>query len=124
LFPGYLFCRFEPQQRLKLLTTPGVLQIVSFGDGPAPVDQSEIEALRGVLSAGGDLRPWPGLAVGDRVKVEYGPFAGIEGTLVKNIGSDQLVLSVELLQRSASVEIDRAWVRPLDRARSLGLAVA
>jgi transcription termination/antitermination protein NusG len=123
LFPGYLFCRFDSRRRLDLLTTPSVLQIVSFGDGPAPVDSSEIEALRFVVKAGGDVHPWPGLAVGDRVIVEYGAFAGVEGKLVKTKGSDHLILSLSLLQRSASVEIDRTWVRPVDEARSLRLAV-
>ena len=34
LFPGYLFCRFDPHDRLPILKTPGVIQIVGFKDGP------------------------------------------------------------------------------------------
>src|SRR5438445_8862203 len=49
LFPGYIFCRFEPRQRLPILTTPGVVSIIAFGKEPAPVADAEIEAIRAVL---------------------------------------------------------------------------
>src|SRR5438309_1885473 len=39
LFPGYLFCRFDLNDRLPILTTPGVLQIVGIGKTPIPVDE-------------------------------------------------------------------------------------
>lgn len=119
VFPGYLFCQFDPRNRLNLLITPGILNIVSFGGGPAPIEASEIEALRCVLDCGADLRPWPGLVAGDRVRVEHGAFAGAEGTLVRTRGSDYLVLSITILQRSACVKVDRTWVRPLDEARMI-----
>ena len=38
---------------------------------------------------------------------------GVEGLLLKTQGTDRLILSIEMLQRSISVEIERAWVRPL-----------
>src|SRR6266571_710220 len=41
LFPGYLFCRFDPEHRLRVLTTPGVYDVVRLGDSPSPVDESE-----------------------------------------------------------------------------------
>src|SRR6185369_14187890 len=31
LFPGYAFSRFDPAARLPILTTPGVLQVMSAG---------------------------------------------------------------------------------------------
>src|SRR5690349_10579423 len=49
LFPGYLFCRFDLQQRLPILTTPGVIGIVSAGRTPIPVDDSEITAIQSVV---------------------------------------------------------------------------
>jgi transcription antitermination factor NusG len=38
LFPGYLFCRFDVNRRLPILTIPGVVHIVGFGNVPVPVD--------------------------------------------------------------------------------------
>jgi len=34
LFPGYLFCRFNPNDRLPILKTPGVTQIVGYNHVP------------------------------------------------------------------------------------------
>src|SRR5262245_13741136 len=37
LFPGYLFCRLNPQHRLPLLTIPGVMHMVGIGKTPVPI---------------------------------------------------------------------------------------
>src|ERR1700719_4404386 len=46
LFPGYLFCRFDFQNRRPVITTPGVLQIVGFGHKATPLSDEEIQALQ------------------------------------------------------------------------------
>ena len=114
LFPGYLFCRFDPERRLPVLTTPGVHDVVRLGNSPTPVDESEIEALRKFIGSGFTAKPWPYLCAGDRVRVEFGSLKGLEGLLVKEKGAERLILSVSLLQRSVSVEIDRTWIRPVN----------
>ena len=45
LFPGYIFCRFDLQHRLPILTTPGVVSVVGIGRRPVPIDDAEIAAL-------------------------------------------------------------------------------
>ena len=49
LFPGYSFCQFDVNDRLPILTTPGVIGIVGAGKIPVPVDLEEIEAIRAIL---------------------------------------------------------------------------
>src|SRR5271168_171939 len=110
LFPGYLFCRFDPHDRLPILKTPGVIQIVGFSNGPAVVDESEIRSIQSVVAAGVPHQPWPFLGSGDRVRIESGPLLGLEGILTEVRRSHRLVLSVTLLQRSLAVEIDSALV--------------
>ena len=110
LFPGYLFCRFDPLNRLPILTTPGVIQIVGFGKTPIPVDESEILALQAAVRTSTAREPWPFLQVGDKVRVECGPLSGVEGILLNIKGGRRLVLSVTLLQRSVALEIDASWV--------------
>lgn len=110
LFPGYLFCRFDIANRLPILVTPGIIQIVGFGKTPIPVDDGEIAAIRTVVGADVDKEPWPFLQVGQTVRVEYGALRGVEGILLNVKGGHRLVLSVTLLQRSVAVEVDSAWV--------------
>src|SRR5439155_23717757 len=43
LFPGYLFCRFDPQASLLVLSTPSVNRVVGAGRRPLPVDTTEME---------------------------------------------------------------------------------
>jgi transcription antitermination factor NusG len=110
LFPGYLFCRFNPQDRLPILKTPGVIQVVGFNNGPAAVDEAEIRSIQTLVTAGVPHQPWPFLAAGDRVRIESGPLLGLEGILIDVKRSHRLVLSVTLLQRSVAVEIDSALI--------------
>ena len=117
LFPGYLFCRFNPQDRLPILKTPGVIQIVGFNNGPAAVDEAEIHSIQTLVAAGVPHQPWPFLAAGDRVRIESGPLLGLEGILIDVKRSHRLVLSVTLLQRSVAVEIDSALVAAVSPAR-------
>jgi transcription antitermination factor NusG len=110
LFPGYLFCRFNPQDRLPILKTPGVIQIVGFNHIPSPVDESEIRAIQTLMATGVPNQPWPYLEIGDKVRIESGSLRGVEGILVDFKGSHRLILSITLLQRSVAVEIDAACV--------------
>ena len=113
LFSGYLFARLDVNNRLPLLQTPGVEGIVRFGEEFEPVKEEEILAIQKLIGSGAKAVPWPYLKEGDRVRVQFGAMEGVEGILVKEKGQDRLVLSVHLLQRSVSVEIDRSWIRPI-----------
>jgi transcription antitermination factor NusG len=113
LFPGYVFCRFNPLNRLPILSVPGVVHVVGVGRTPLPIDESEIAAIQAAIKSGLPSQPWPFLQVGHRVKIEYGPLCGVEGILLGFRGHQRLVLSVTLLQRSVAVQVDGSWVRPM-----------
>lgn len=112
LFPGYLFCHFNPTVRLPILTTPGVLHVVGLGRMPVPVEEAEIDSIRRLTSSELYSEPWPYLEGGQSVYIQDGPLQGIVGTLLTVKHGHRLVLSVTLLKRSVAVEIDRNWVVP------------
>ena len=114
LFPGYVFCKLNPQRRLPLLTIPGVLHFVGLGKVPVPIEETEITAIRMAIESGLSTEPWPFLEIGQRVRLEAGPLAGLEGVLVEARKQQRLVVSVTLLRRAVAVGIERHWVRPLD----------
>ena len=114
LFPGYVFCRLDPQQRLLLMTTPGVVNLVGFGKEPCPIPDQEIERVRTMVQSGSLVMPWPFLAEGQTVLIEHGPLAGLEGHLQLIKGKSRILVSVTLLKRSVSAEIDRSWVTPVN----------
>lgn len=112
LFPGYVFCRFEPRFRMPILTTPGVSSIVGVGKEPVAISDGEIDALKRVVRSGLGIEPWPFLGVGCRVLIEEGPLRGVEGILLKIKQFRRLVISVPLLCRAVAVEVEDCCVMP------------
>jgi transcription antitermination factor NusG len=110
LFPGYLFCRMDPHNRLPVLMTPGVIQIVGAGKSLIPVAEEEIAAIQRVVKNGLSTMPWPYLQVGHVARIEEGPLRGMTGIIIRIKSGMKLVLSVSLLQRSVAVEVDRSWL--------------
>jgi transcription antitermination factor NusG len=122
LFPGYVFCRFSPKAGTGVLNTPGVVDIVGFGREYAVVEDTEIDALKRVVTSRLSCVPCEQeVAVGETVRIEDGPLEGLVGRVVDVKKSLRLVLSVTLLQRSVLVEMDRVWVtrrQPADASDS------
>lgn len=106
LFPGYVFFRGTLENRVQILSVPGVHFIVSAGQSPAAIPDCEVDALRRAVHNDLPLEPFPFLNKGDRVRVVHGPLSGVEGLLARKKDGMRLVLSVEILGRSAAVEID------------------
>jgi transcriptional antiterminator NusG len=106
LFPGYVFCRFDAKRRLPILMTTGVISVVGIGKEPVAIPDDEIEAVRAVLRSGLPAEPCGYLREGQRVRVMNGSLDGVEGILVKKKNQFRMVVSVTMLQRSISVEID------------------
>jgi len=113
LFPGYLFCRFDPQNRLPVLMAPGVISIVRSGKTLLPVDGHEIETIRSLLNSRAPLAPHPYLRAGHHVRIEGGALDGVEGLLLAVRSEYRVIASLTILQRSVSVEIDPARLRPI-----------
>ena len=125
LFPGYVFCRFDPHRRLPIVTIPGFVSIVGIGKSPIPIDDAEIVGIQAAVRSALPSQPWPFLQIGQRVRIKYGPLCDLEGILLDFRGQSRLVLSVTLLQRSVAVNMDAAWVTPIPpKARVLDSAGA
>jgi transcription antitermination factor NusG len=106
LFPGYVFVCLSLCERIKVLQVPGVASLVGFNGQPAVVADQEIEALRRSTAEHLGVQPHPYLKVGQRVKIQRGILAGVEGILVRKKNALRVVLSIELIMRSVSIEVD------------------
>ena len=115
LFPCYVFLRTGGREWLPVLTTPGVHMVVSCSGLPTPIPETEIDAIRRVVENSTLVQPHPFLRTGDWVRVRCGPLADIEGILVRKKNKFRLVLSVDMLGKSASVEVDLASVERITR---------
>jgi transcription antitermination factor NusG len=113
LFTGYLFCRSEFNDRRLVLSQPGVESVVSFDRSPALIPDDQIAAVRLALQSGLPVGPWPFLKTGQRVRIERGVLAGLEGSLARDPGKWRVIVTVQALERSVAVEVDRDMIRPL-----------
>jgi len=106
IFPGYVFVHIALADRLRVLQTPSVVRFVSFNGQPYPVPRHDVEVLRSGITNALRIQPHPYLTVGSRVRIVRGPLGGAEGILVRKKNTYRVVLSLDLITRSASVEVD------------------
>jgi transcription termination/antitermination protein NusG len=112
LFPGYCFARFNPQDRMPILKCTGVVSIVSVEGEPAPIPDHQLEGIRRVIESELAFDPVPMLQEGMLIEVVHGPLKGVFGRLLRKSDKARLVLSVDLIGKGVSVEVDAADVKP------------
>ncbi len=113
LFPGYLFVRIQRIDRVRVLEIPGAVAMVSgTGGQPVALPDATIQALRlGVEKYG--VEPHALLIAGQLARIRFGAFAGMEGVVVRNKNRCRVVLTLEHIHRSFSVELDIEDVEPI-----------
>jgi transcription antitermination factor NusG len=109
LFPNYFFVRIAPRDRVRVLELPGVVSIVSSGRELLPIPDDYITSLRDALLVH-KIEPHPNVEAGERVRIKTGPLAGTEGVLERRKNDLRVVLRLEMLARSVSVEVDAEQV--------------
>jgi transcription elongation factor/antiterminator RfaH len=112
LFPCYLLVRIDLEsQYFDVVWTPGVNKFVAFGDTPSALDDTVVEYLRARADSDGIIRAFPVFRKGDRVRVKYGPFSGIEGIIESPVsGRGRVQILMELLRRQTRVELPLEFV--------------
>jgi transcription antitermination factor NusG len=107
LFPGYVFAKIFLNNKVRVLSHPGVIRFVSFNGKPATLPDDEIETLRSSLALC-KAEPYPFLTAGRPVKIKSGPLAGLEGRVLRRKGKLRVVVSIELIERAIVLEVDVA----------------
>jgi transcription antitermination factor NusG len=112
LFPGYVFVRLALWDRARVVQIASVARLVSFGGLPVALPDAEMTIMRSGFSERMHAEPHAFLAVGRRVRITGGPFAGLEGVLERRKNNLRVVVSLELIQRSVAVDVDAADIAP------------
>ena len=107
LFPGYVFCKSQSNLMEVIRASPGIIRIVAFGGKPHPVPDREIEALQQIVRGKREYSAFPYLSTGQKVQVIAGPLTGIVGIITEFKNRDRLVISLDVIMKSVSVEIDQ-----------------
>ena len=118
LFPGYVFVKMVADKKVRVLELPGVHSLVGVGHQPIPLPYEEIEALRRgihLLNA----EPHPNLEAGERVVIRKGPLEGNVGIVVRRKNTTRVVLTLNVIMKSISVEVDAQDLEAVDAVPAL-----
>jgi transcription antitermination factor NusG len=106
LFPGYVFVKVKEAHRIRVLELPGVVSIVGAARQPTPLPDTDIEALRNGVHLS-NAEPHRYLEVGEKAKIRSGPFQGMTGILFQKRNTSRVVITLDLIMKSISVEVSR-----------------
>jgi transcription antitermination factor NusG len=114
LIPGYVFCRTTRSCFASVLRTPGVYRIVSFGGSAFPVSDTEIDSLVRIVNSGLQVHPVSYLTLGQKVQVKDGPLSGIMGVVSQLKNRTRVIVSIEMIMKSISVDVGSWEVSVVD----------
>jgi transcription antitermination factor NusG len=105
LFTSYIFIYTDEKERLLSLEDKLIVRCLCDGRKPAVVPEWQIESLKMMLQK--DLEPkiFEGLVSGDKIQITNGPLKGISGVIIKMKNSNQLAISIELINRTVIVHL-------------------
>jgi transcriptional antiterminator RfaH len=113
LFPRYIFAKFKIDDLYhKVRFTRGVYNVVSFGEGPIPIDEEIITLIQANIKEDGFVKIDDEIRIGDRVIVRDGPLKNLAGIFEREMkGTDRIRILLETVSYQAHFEIDRDMVR-------------
>lgn len=112
LFSGYLFFCGQETERVELLRTNRVANVIIVKDQEKLL--KELIQFEQALRAGAPLTPYKFIKAGQRCRVIAGPLLGLEGIVIQIKNVARLVLQIDMLGQAASVEIDIDLIEPID----------
>ncbi|MFN3533714.1 MAG: UpxY family transcription antiterminator [Candidatus Brocadia sp.] len=115
LFKGYLFVKIPLCNVCEVINTRGVVRIIGTDRfTPIPIPEKQVNDIKLLVNSNIKLDPYKYLATGTRIRVTSGPLVGIEGILLEKKANYRVVVSIDLLQRSASAEVCIADIEPIN----------
>jgi len=112
LFSGYLFFCSDEDERLELLKTNRVANLIEVKNQAKLL--GELVQIEHALRTGANLTPYKYIRAGQHCRVIAGPLADLQGIVVKTKNTTRLVLQIDMLGQATSVEIDTEMIEVLD----------
>ena len=112
LFSGYLFFCGQENQRVELLRTNRVANLIEVNDQQKLLD--ELVQIDQALRTGVPMTPHKYIKTGQRCRVIAGPLIGLEGIVIKTKKATRLILQIDMLGQAASVETDFDMIEIID----------
>lgn len=116
LFPGYVFLFGDLEARHLALETNQVARVLGVDDQEQM--QRDLDRVYQLVMSGEALSPVDRLVPGSPVEITSGPFAGIDGKVLRRGKQLRLTVEIKFLQQGVSVEVESWMIRPVDTAKA------
>jgi transcriptional antiterminator RfaH len=114
MFKSYVFFAGDENQRLTVLKTNRLVQVVEIDPAMQPCFCREINSLELALRTAPDgLKLYQQLVTGKRVQIIAGPMKGAEGIILNSDNMTRLWIGVTMMGAGATVEIHADMVESL-----------
>ncbi|TGE21489.1 UpxY family transcription antiterminator [Hymenobacter aquaticus] len=106
LFPNYIFVKTTSERRFELLEIRELVRFISFEGRPVAIPEQQIAAIRQIVTQPGEIvKEVFDYKMGQKVRIDAGHLQGVEGYVVKKNGAERLVIQIEALRQSISVDL-------------------
>lgn len=102
-FPGYVFTRLFPDERMRVFDTRQIVQAIKVAQPRRMIHQ--LRQVERACKLPVDLKLVESFADGEYVKVVSGPLRGLEGQVKRRGGASSLVLTVDILGRALEASV-------------------
>jgi len=110
LFGGYLFFKGGLEESGRAIRSHLIANLLEPNDQRSL--HAELRQLHQLQITDKKLVPHPYIGAGDEVMITDGAFKGFRGVVVRERGTERLIVSVSFIKQSVAVEIDREFIRP------------
>lgn len=112
LFKGYLFINVAAADPLwsKIRSTRGVSRVVAFAGKPAPLGDGIIDCIRDSVDV---LNGEGGISKGQLLKLQDGPFRGLEAVFQRYDGDERAIVLISFMQKQQVLKVPLASVASL-----------
>ena len=112
LFSGYLFFCGNENDRLEVLKTNRAAGIIEVKNQPELIE--ELAQIQRAIVSGADLAPHKYIEKGKLCRVTSGPLSDLKGIVIESRDQTRLILQIDMLGQSASVEIATDMIEVID----------
>ena len=111
LFKSYIFVQTEIKNTLFILKTIGVIRVIKFGREVAVLKDENIRAIKMMIDGEYSPTPIDYFVKGELVEVKEGPLKGLRGEVKRIDNEYRLLVRVDAIQHSISIQINRASLK-------------
>ncbi len=110
LFPSYVFVRPSEDEILTVKRSGVIANLLEVPS--QQILARELEQIWDLQRRGATMVPFPELTTGDPVRIREGAFKGYEGVIVREKGTERLIVQVTMIAQRVAVDLGRQHVAP------------